>query len=138
MLTLSFFIFSSPEFVCFRNELIGQGRVGGESHGFYSSHEMPVVIVVAVVVSEHPAIVDWATVQVDVGKAIGDDLTIFEPDLFFQNRALAFALEPIFLQLCRSNWWLFLAHGFILAQIGHFASHLCQVSAEIKKQTGSG
>jgi len=108
----------------FLDKPFGQGRVCGEIDGLHAAHEMPIVIIVAVVVSQHTAIVYGAPLPVDVRETVGNHLSVFEPDLLFEQRPSPFALEAMFLQLGRTNRLLFLTHGEIVSQVGLAESSL--------------
>jgi hypothetical protein len=71
----------------FRDKPLGQLRVCEEGHGVHFAHEMPMVIPVAVVVSQHATVIQRATLQVDIREAVGNHVAVFEPDLFFEKRA---------------------------------------------------
>lgn len=53
MLTLFLLIFHPPEFIHFADELLYKGGICRELDGLYLSHEAPVVVIVAVVISQH-------------------------------------------------------------------------------------
>lgn len=91
---------------------------------FNLSHEMPVVIIVAVVLSQNPAVVYRATPEVDIRQAVINYLPILEPHLLFQERPFSLAFEAMLLYLRRSNRLLLLAHKPIIPQKGFIKSLL--------------
>jgi hypothetical protein len=117
-------IFDPPKIVDFPNKPVSECCVGGEVHLFNLSHEMPVVIIVAVVVSQNPAVVYRATPEVDIRQAVINYLPILEPHLLFQERPFSLAFEAMLLYLRRSNRLLLLAHKPIIPQKGFIKSPL--------------
>lgn len=67
----------------FANEPFNESDIVRKFDCCYISHELPVVIIVAVVVAQHTSVVPGASSQVDVCEIVGNDYSIFEPDLFF-------------------------------------------------------
>jgi hypothetical protein len=81
----TFFIFFSPKLLYFPVEPRGQRCVPAESEQFLSSHKMPVMATVAIVVPEHSPVIHSAEAWVDVCKTVPDDLTFRGlPHFFFQ------------------------------------------------------
>ena len=70
------------------DESLHESRIRRELDGLYLPHNVPMVILVAVVISEHTTVVHRTASQVDVRQAIGNDLPILKPDLLFQQRPL--------------------------------------------------
>ena len=82
----TFFIFAPPEIADFIIEPRRQRILSGELERFLLSHEVPMMVVVAVVVPEHPPVVRPADGGVDVREAVLDDLPIpLVPDFFLQH-----------------------------------------------------
>jgi hypothetical protein len=82
----TFFIFLPPELSDLVMELRGQCLVPGELERFLSSHEVTVMVAVAVVVPEHAPIVYSADSWVNARKAILYGLSVFGlPHFFFEH-----------------------------------------------------
>lgn len=82
----TFFIFDPPEIADLMIELPGQCFVFGELERFLLPHEMPMMVVVAVVLPEYPPVVRTANRGVDVREAVLDDLPIpVSPDFFLEH-----------------------------------------------------
>lgn len=79
----------------FADESLGQGSIGRKFDCFHDSHKMPVMIIVAVVIAKHAAVVRCAPSQIDVGETVGNYLFAFKPYLLFQERTLSLSLEPV-------------------------------------------
>ena len=75
--------------------------------------------------------VNLTSFQVDVCKAIRNNLSVLEPDLFLETRALPFPFERIDLNHRGLDRTRFLAHGNILAQKGYSMSCLNGVLAAV-------
>jgi hypothetical protein len=83
----TFFIFFPPQFLDLLIEQPGQALVSGELYRLLRSHGVPVSVAMAVVVSEHPAVVRPTDGSVDARKAVLDDLPIqVLPHFFLQHR----------------------------------------------------
>jgi hypothetical protein len=83
---------------------------------------MAVMLIVAVVISEHTAIIGWANPEVNVGQAVLDYFVACKPSFFFKNRAPSLAgqiegLIDLLLQLGRllSSPQ---THRFSISQVG--------------------
>jgi len=80
------FIFRPPEIANLIIEPRGQRLVSGELERFLLTHEVPMMMVVAVIVTEHPPVVRPANRGVHVLEAIFDDLSVLVlPDFFLEN-----------------------------------------------------
>jgi hypothetical protein len=91
------FIFSSPQFVYFSIETPGYRFVVSEFHRPDCSHEVPMVILVAVVVSKHPAIVHTTNPVIDVSETVAQNLAVLSlPHFFFQLRTLPWPSQHVF------------------------------------------
>jgi hypothetical protein len=60
-----------------------ESGIGRKFDCLYFSHEVPVVIIVAVVVAQHTSVVAGTPSQVDVCEIVGNNFPVFEPDLLF-------------------------------------------------------
>lgn len=78
----------------------------------------------AVVVTQHSAIVQGTALQIDLGKAVAGDFAVFKPDLLFQQRAFSSSFEAMLLKPDGADWRLFGTHGEIVAQVGSKRSFL--------------
>jgi hypothetical protein len=58
-----------------------------------SSHEMPVMILMGIVVAKHAAIVSGANSSIDVGQAVLHHAPAFVPDFFLEHCAFSLARE---------------------------------------------
>jgi hypothetical protein len=67
----------------FADESFDESDIGRKFDCFYFSHEVPVVIIVAVVVAQHTSVVPGTSPQVDVREIVGNNFSVFEPDLLF-------------------------------------------------------
>ena len=67
----------------FADESFDESDIGRKFDCFYFSHEVPVVIIVAVVVTQHTSVVRRIPSQVGVREIVGNDFSVFEPDLLF-------------------------------------------------------
>jgi hypothetical protein len=67
----------------FADESFDESDIGRKFDCFYFSHEVSVVIIVAVVVAQHTSVISGTSSQVDVREIVGNDLSVFEPDLLF-------------------------------------------------------
>jgi len=65
----------------FADESFDESSIGRKFDCFYFPHEVPVVIIVAVVVTQHPSVVPRTLSQIYVREIVGNDFSIFEPDL---------------------------------------------------------
>jgi len=65
----------------FADESFDESDIGRKLDCFYFSHEVSLVIIVAVVVAQHTSVVRQRPSQVDVCEIVGNDFSIFEPDL---------------------------------------------------------
>jgi len=82
----TFFIFAPPEIADFIIEPRRQRLVSGELDRFLLSHEVPMMVVVAVVVPEHPPVVRPEDGGVDVREAVLHDMPIpVMSDFFLQH-----------------------------------------------------
>ena len=105
------------------------GRVRGELHGSNVPHEVPMVVAVAVVVAQDPAVVHMAAFQIDVGQILSNYFVVLKPDLFLEHRALALASERVDLRGYGFHRALFLAHKNSVTQTGFMVSRLRANSA---------
>jgi hypothetical protein len=108
----------------FVDESFNEGDIGRKFDRFYFSHKVPVMIIVAVVVTKNTSIIHGTPSQVDVSETVGNCFSIFEPDLLFQQRTFSLSLEPVYFNRLGPNGRFLLRHGAILAQIGFTASCL--------------
>jgi hypothetical protein len=60
---------------------------------------------VAVVVAEYAAIILSALFEINVGKAVSDNLAVLKPNLLFQHSPFSFAPEAVLLNARRTNRW---------------------------------
>lgn len=82
----TFFIFAPPEIADLVIEPPGQRLVSRELERLLLSHEVPMMVVVAVVVPEYPSVVYPADGGVDVCEAVFDDMPITVlPDFFLEH-----------------------------------------------------
>jgi hypothetical protein len=82
----TFFIFFSPKLSDLVIELNGQRLVPGELEQFLPSHEVPVMVVVAVVVPEHASVIYPTDSRVDVRKAVPYNPSVLGlPHFFFEH-----------------------------------------------------
>jgi hypothetical protein len=81
----TFFIFFSPKLLYFLVEPRGQRFVPSEFERFLTSHKMPVMVTVAIVVPEHSPVIHSAEAWVDVCETVPHDLSLLGlPHFFFQ------------------------------------------------------
>jgi hypothetical protein len=66
MVTLFFFIFEPPQLLDFTDEPFNQGGISRELNCFYFSHKVPVMVIVAVIVTKDASVVRRTASQVDV------------------------------------------------------------------------
>jgi hypothetical protein len=123
-LTLVFGIFDPPKLMKFLIKTHHYGIVRNRLDRLGLSHEMPMMIAVAVVVSQNPAMVHAADAPVDIGQVIGNHLTFLPPGLILEDAPLAFALEAINLRDKLPDRTRFLGHRYILPQMGFYISCL--------------
>jgi hypothetical protein len=82
------FIFEPPQFMNFSLESPGQGRVIVKFNGLYPSDEVTVVVAMAIVVAEHPAMIQPAASRIDVRQVVADNRSVgVLPNLFPQRCA---------------------------------------------------
>jgi hypothetical protein len=80
------FIFVPPEIADLIIEPPGQRFVSGELERFLLTHEVPMMVVVAVVVPEYPPVVHPANRWVDVREAVlHDPPVLVVPDFFLEH-----------------------------------------------------
>ena len=79
------------------DEAFEQVCIRGKLVGLRPSHEMPVVVPVAVVISQNAPVVDGTAFFVYVCQTVADHLAIFEPNLLLQKSAFSLSLEPMYL-----------------------------------------
>jgi hypothetical protein len=84
---------------------------------------MAMVLIVAVVIAKHPAIVDWANPRINVGQAVLHYFLAGKPNFFFQNRATSLAgeIEGLIDPLLQLGWLLSSprVHHCSLTQVGY-------------------
>jgi hypothetical protein len=81
--TLFFLILDPPELMYFADETFNQSSICCKFHCLYFSHKMPVMIAMAVVITQHPSVVDETPSRVDVRETVGVYFSVLEPDLLF-------------------------------------------------------
>src|SRR5208337_5237886 len=86
-------IFLSPQLMNFRLELADKLVVADELNLCHFTHKMAVMVVMGVVVAQHPAVIDSTEARVDVCKGISNDLALQHTNSLFQVPALALALQ---------------------------------------------
>ena len=92
--TLAFlFIFAPPQVFYFVLELLNQRFIIRKLYRSGPAHIMAVMLVVAVIVAEHTAIIGWANPRVNVGQAVLDYFVACKPSFFLKNRAPSHASE---------------------------------------------
>src|SRR5271156_5967102 len=106
MVTLFFFIFEPPQLVHFFDKSLNQRGVGRKFDDLYLSHEVAVMVIVAVIVAKDAPVVRGISFQVDVSKTVGNNFSIFKPDLLLQKRTLSPSFEPVRLTRCLNGRFL--------------------------------
>ena len=65
----------------FTDESLNEGGVSRKFDCLDLSHKVPVVVIMAVIVAKHAPVIRGTPSQVDVCEIVGNDFSIFEPDL---------------------------------------------------------
>ncbi len=78
----------------------------------------------AVVITKDSAVIACELSQIDIGKTVGNDLTILNAGLFFEKSPFSVSFEPILLKLDFSNGLLSSGQIQRIAQIGYIRSYL--------------
>ena len=100
------------------------GWIAREFYCLNLAHEMPVVITVSVIIAKNSAMIYETKLWVDIGQTVPRYLPILKPDLLFETRALPLPFQAADLDQCGLGRANFLAHGYILSQIGYLTSFL--------------
>ena len=67
----------------FADESFDESDIRRKFDCLYFSHKVSVVIIVADVVAQHTSVVLGTSSQVDAREIVGNDFSVFEPDLLF-------------------------------------------------------
>jgi hypothetical protein len=108
----------------FGDESFNESDIGRKFDCFYLSHEVPVVMIVAVVIAQHATVVHGTPSQIDVRETVGNYFSVFEPDLLFSQRAFSVSPEPVYFNRRGPNGRFLFCHTAILSQVGFHISLL--------------
>jgi hypothetical protein len=89
----------------FPYEFLCKGLVTYKIDRLHFAHEVAMVKAVAVVVAKYTAIIFRGLPEINVSKAVSDNLAVFKPDLLLQDSPFSFAPEAMLLNARRANRW---------------------------------
>jgi hypothetical protein len=67
----------------FADETFNKSGKGCKFDCLYFSHKVPVVIIVAIVVTQHPSVVDETPSRVDIRETVSVYFSVLKPDPLF-------------------------------------------------------